>query len=84
MEYIDKETLRNALFNGEQNLYSWEEIEAKIDSIPAVPVVRCKECVWWYKGATKDGTIDLSHCTHGIRGNGENFYCSVGQRKSNP
>ena len=83
MELIDKKALRNALFNGEHNLYSWEEIEAKIDALPTTEVVKCKDCYWWYTGKTKDGTVDLSHCNRGIRGNGEDFFCCLGQRKVN-
>lgn len=46
MEYIDKKALRNALFNGEHNLYSWEEIEAKIDAILADDVAPVRRGKW--------------------------------------
>ena len=74
MEYIDKKALRNALFNGEHNLYSWAEIEAKIDAIPSadvVPVVRCKDCKY---------STDILYCRwHGFHTNNNDF-CSNGAK----
>ena len=46
-DYIKREDVLHALFNGEHNLYSWFEIEEKLDAIPSAdvqPVVRCKDC----------------------------------------
>lgn len=33
-EHIKREDVINALFNGEHNLYSWEEIDEKLSAIP--------------------------------------------------
>lgn len=82
MEYIDKDALRKALFNGEQNLYSWEEIEAKIDAIPAeavAPVVRCKDCKWCHSGYCEkfDDLIPFGCADR----EWENWYCADGKRE---
>lgn len=78
MEYIDKKALRNALFNGEQNLYSWEEIEAKIDAIPAadvVSVVRCKDCLYGSENGFICGNV------HGLQYAFPNAFCSNGTKR---
>ena len=47
-DYISREAVLTALFNGEHNLYSWDEIEDRLSAIPAAdvrPVVLCRDCV---------------------------------------
>ena len=78
MEYIGKDASRNALFNGEHNLYSWEEIEAKIDGIPAadvVPVVRCKDCLYGSENGFICGNV------HGLQYAFPNAFCSNGTKR---
>jgi hypothetical protein len=41
--------------------------------IEYVPVVRCKDCKHWYDGICKNG--------FGLAFNGENDFCSYGERK---
>lgn len=40
---IRREAARNALFIGEQCIYSWDEIDEKLDSVPAADVV-ARDC----------------------------------------
>ena len=37
-DYISREAVLTALFNGEHNLYSWDEIEDRLSAIPAADV----------------------------------------------
>lgn len=37
-DYFKREDVLHALFNGEHNLYSWFEIEEKLDAIPSADV----------------------------------------------
>lgn len=78
MDYVSKKTLRNALFNGEQNLYSWAEIEAKIDAIPAadvVHIVRCKDCLYGSENGFICGNV------HGLQYAFPNSFCSKGTKR---
>ena len=45
-EYIKKSDVCNAIFNGEHNLYSWEEIEEAIGKIPPIDVAPINSCEW--------------------------------------
>lgn len=53
--------------------------EYSIPAVDAVPVVRCKDCIWW--GAERfcensDSTCFQNGCTHG------NWFCADGERMS--
>ena len=69
MEYIDKKTLRNALFNGEQNLYSWAEIEATIDALSADDVVHVHHAEWEWLDDEDELVYACSRCGHKAHGN---------------
>ena len=38
-DYISREATISALFNGEHNIYSWDEIEETLSAVPAADVV---------------------------------------------
>ena len=38
-DYISREAALSALFNGEHNIYSWDEIEEILSAVPAADVV---------------------------------------------
>lgn len=91
-EYIDREAAIRAVLIADCEDVSLNdvikvtgEVAEAIKKVPAAnvaPIVYCKDCYWWYTGKTTDGTVDLSHCTHGVSaGNGQYFYCAFGQRR---
>ena len=59
-----------------------------MESIPAAdvaPIVRCKDCFFWCKEMSDDGKtefVSYSYCQRGIRGDGRDFYCALGKRRS--
>ena len=57
-DYFKREDVLHALFNGEHNLYSWFEIEEKLDAIPSADVVEIP----------KTGIGDLSDGYHTFNG----------------
>lgn len=49
-----------------------------------VKVTRCKDCKWWHRAMSQDGTTEyvaLSCCDKEMPGNGHNFYCPYGKRR---
>ena len=68
-EYIEREAYVD-LFKGEHNLYSWEEIEEFIDSIPAADVQPVVHGKWVDEGFYADGSakhaFHCSNCGHHI------------------
>ena len=46
--------------------------------VDAVPVVRCKDCKWWFKDENYDG---LYRCANDGLLRKEDHYCSDGERK---
>ena len=46
-----------------------------------VPVVRCRDCVWYENGKSYDAYCN--HPTHGISYSAEDDFCSYGERKDN-
>lgn len=45
-EYISRNAAIQALFNGEHNIYSWEEIEEALNRIPASDVHKHGKWIW--------------------------------------
>ena len=86
MRLVDVDSLRPYLLNEHyhyRSVYDAEEVK-NAPTVDAVPIVYCKDCYWWYTCTTTDGTIDLSHCERGVSaGNGQYFYCALGQRRVN-
>ena len=57
-------------------------------TIDAVPVVRCKDCVWYVRSMIKqDGTLDKRYkpdwCDLYSRVREETYFCANGERKDN-
>lgn len=57
-------------------------------TIDAVPVVRCKDCLWYVRSMIKqDGTLDERYkpdwCDLYRRGREETYFCADGERKDN-
>ena len=46
-----------------------------------VPVVRCKDCVWYENGKSYDAYCN--HPTDGMNYSAEDDFCSYGERKDN-
>ena len=63
-EYIRKEDVRAKLFNGEHNLYSWEEIEEKILAIPDADVVEQKTGKWEWDHDGMDWNLGAWVCSN--------------------
>ena len=58
---------------------------SRIPAADVVPVVRCKDCSFWCKEMSDDGKtefVNYSYCQRGIRGDGRDFYCAIGKRRS--
>ncbi len=89
MRLIDEDALKAALvplWNCHDdttfaNRVVWRELE-NAPTIDAVPVVRCKDCM--YKAGTEDGEYNPEDivCTYWMSdGLNEDDYCSYGERK---
>ena len=64
-DYISREAVLTALFNGGHNLYSWDEIEDRLSAIPAADVrevVRCGECKHYYDIMYKGTQFEYGFC----------------------
>lgn len=87
--YIDAEWIRNiyADFEHYENRDDWTtpiaNVLAVIDDAPSIDIVRCKECMHWYKAIDENGIerFNFSKCIKGHYGNGLEFYCADGERK---
>ena len=83
MRLIDADALAKFIDYGHLNnpnekLYSENDIREMIDMMPtidAVPVVRCKDCKWYYRGGA---TCMYWDGENGMRGDD---YCSQAERK---
>lgn len=81
-EYIKKTDVRHLLLHNER-----EAALAKLDeleSVDAVPVVRCAECKNWLECLIRtddDGERYSRCCLNGIAV-GESFYCADGERRT--
>ena len=68
------------------NIIYAEDADNAIDALPAADVadvVRCKDCKWWRKCLSDDGTVEYanySRCEKGHRGYPA-FFCADGERK---
>ena len=88
-DYISREAVLTALFNGEHNLYSWDEIEDRLSAIPAAdvrPVVLCRDCKWYeINELKKDGTEDRRYkpsvCMLAEQRREPNHFCAGGEKR---
>ena len=82
---IDADALREQLVwckeqAGRFDTY-WDDVIERLDSLPtidAVPVVRCKECI--YRNDTEKGKALMWLPCEEVR-KGDNWYCAEGERK---
>ena len=61
----------------------WDDVIERLDSLPtidAVPVVRCKDCI--YRNDTEKGKALMWLPCEEVR-KGDNWYCAEGERVSN-
>ena len=49
-------------------------------TVDAVPVVRCKDCMYWHESETEKGYGDCGQA-NGITLKEENWFCADGERK---
>lgn len=59
------------------------ELEAKMPTVDAVPVVRCAQCKWWWKVnglCTHPKHCHDNVCVHEC---GKDYFCADGERRSN-
>ena len=49
-------------------------------TIDAVPVVRCKNCLWWHESETNDGYGDCGQA-NGITLKPHDWFCADGKRR---
>ena len=52
---------------------------ARFPRVDAVPVVRCRDCVYWENGANEVESWEYCHCFNHDMGGNE--FCSYGERK---
>lgn len=84
---IDADALREQLVwckeqAGRFDTY-WDDVIERVDSLPtidAVPVVRCKDCI--YRNDTEKGKALMWLPCEEMR-KGDNWYCAEGERVSN-
>ena len=84
---IDADALREQLVwckeqAGRFDTY-WDDVIERLDSLPtidAVPVVRCKDCI--YRNDTEKGKALMWLPCEEVR-KGDNWYCAEGERVSN-
>lgn len=85
-DYIKREDALNAL-----RKYPVTKLKTAIRRLPSadvVPVVRCKDCLWYVRSMIKqDGTLDERYkpdwCDLYRRGREETYFCADGERKDN-
>ena len=77
---IDADALEDSLGISDMDIYAKESIR-EAPTIDAVPVVRCKDCI--YYEIDKDYEPYCNHVTHGIPYPKEDDFCSYGERKEN-
>ena len=50
-----------------------------------VEIVRCKDCKYWHKCLSDDGSVEYIHFSRCTKGNplanGNDYFCSLGERK---
>ena len=69
-EYIEREELRDALYEADAVTMQGVKIINQFPSVDAVPVVRCRECKRRYSDSWCEYVDD-----------DDNFYCARGERK---
>lgn len=80
-KYIEREAARKGLFAGEHNLLCWDEIEERIDNIPAadvVEVVRCREC-YFRELDGADGPVCTGAMAYSYTP--DDWFCAAGKPK---
>ena len=83
-DYITRDDARKALFIGEQCLYSWDEIEEKLEAIPAAdvrPVVICAECKHYNRRYWDDGRCYGTFCDLWRSDFGKEGFCYRGEKR---
>lgn len=86
MRLIDADALDTRERGNNSQRTMWMEIKNLIDSAPtvdAVPVVRCKDCLYSYKVDSREPKYDCRHiCRWGCnQWLGSDDFCSYGERK---
>lgn len=77
--YMDNNDIKHGYHNVQCLIYD-------APTIDAVPVVRCKDCLWYVRSMIKqDGTLDERYkpdwCDLYRRGREETYFCADGERK---
>lgn len=78
-EYIDREALRNALYEADAITMKGVEIINNFPAVDVVEVVRCKDCRMYVDN--KEAFV--KYCTRGLRNINvqPDAFCSYGERK---
>lgn len=77
-------TQRNSIWNKITDAEGREldEILDSLLSIDAVPVVRCKDCKYWYREIYNGiEYFNFNYCDLNHHGDGRDFYCADAERK---
>lgn len=78
--------LDDHIYCGEDGDYARYNIDQKIPTIDAVPVMRCRDCKWYeIEQLKKDGTDDRRYkpslCVLHNRNFAEDYFCADGERR---
>ena len=74
-EYVKAVMLNDRLMQGnaEFTLYA-QQIETQVNALPAIKIIRCRECKWWDK--------EVEFCTRVSMCMKADDFCSYGERNS--
>lgn len=77
-DYIKAIMKNDRLMQGNCEYELWkQEVDKKVDAMPSIDIVRCKECgLWWRTIGSNYGD-----CRYFGLDTIENAYCSYGERK---
>lgn len=83
-EYIEREALRDALYDADAITMSGVKILNQFPAADVAPVVRCKDCKHYLIADEFDGgnryMCEVNHFSY-INSDGDMCYCSYGERK---
>ena len=80
-DMIYRKELRDALYEADAVTMQGVKIINQFPAVNAVPVVRCRECIYYEKGKSYEPYCN--HPTHGIPYSNDDDFCSYGERREN-
>ena len=83
-EYIDREEVRNALYDADAITMEGVRILNQFPAADVVEVVRCKDCKYWKRSSSLGGRTLCTYHYNASYVRKQDDYCSKGEPREEP